>query len=72
MDRLAACTALRLTLAVGNTQFDKVLAAYKAKSRYWNPTLNKFAEGASLVLPHLLSGFHSSAHRICALCMQCA
>lgn len=26
-------------------QFDVVLAAYKKKSRLWNPTLNKFAEG---------------------------
>ena len=34
-----------LTLCHGRAQFDKVLAAYKAKSRYWNPTLNKFAEG---------------------------
>jgi len=24
--------------------FEKILAAYKAKSKYWNPTLNKFAE----------------------------
>ena len=34
-----------LTECHGHAQFDKVLAAYKAKSRYWNPTLNKFAEG---------------------------
>ena len=26
-------------------QFEVVLAAYKKKSRLWNPTLNKFAEG---------------------------
>ena len=41
-------SATVLTQVPGHAQFDKVLAAYKAKSRYWNPTLNKFAEGASL------------------------
>ena len=38
-----------LNLFRGCAQFDKVLAAYKAKSRYWNPTLNKFAEGTLLI-----------------------
>lgn len=27
-----------------HSKFDKVLSAYKAKSKLWNPTLNKFAE----------------------------
>ena len=28
-------------------QFEVVLQSYKQKSRWWNPTLNKFAEGAA-------------------------
>lgn len=30
-------------------QFEVVLAAYKRKSRLWNPTLNKFAEGVPAI-----------------------
>lgn len=39
--RLRACAGCR-------AQFEEVLGAYKAKSKWWNPTLNKFAEGTSL------------------------
>jgi hypothetical protein len=37
--------AMQLIMLMLCLQFDVVLAAYKKKSRLWNPTLNKFAEG---------------------------
>lgn len=39
-----------LTACLWIVQFDKVLSAYKARSKLWNPTLNKFAEGKVLCL----------------------
>ena len=57
-------------------QFDKILAAYKAKSRLWNPTLNKFAEGESLsvtlsVIRHLFVQLGSAgAHAFALLAVR--
>jgi hypothetical protein len=48
-------------------QFDVVLAAYKKKSRLWNPTLNKFAEGKFGPCNSLTSSFVNTAVATCTV-----